>query len=75
MVTMIVSLIFACGVRLSYIFLVFFNVEWLDTIGELNYAFPVSWATTIVAYLIAMAIVWRKFGISKKRVKKAEIAN
>ena len=75
MVTMIVSLIFACGVRLSYIFLVFFNVDALDTIGELNYAFPISWATTIIAYLIAMAIVWRRFGISKRRAKQQKIVN
>ena len=72
MVTMIVSLIFACGVRLSFIFFVFFNVDSLNTIGELNYAFPVSWATTVVAYLVAMAVVWRKFGIAK-RAKKGKI--
>ena len=75
MVTMIVSFIFACGVRLSYIFLVFFNVDALDTIGELNYAFPISWTTTIIAYLVAMAIVWRRFGISKKGQNKQIIVN
>ena len=75
MVTMIVSFIFACGVRLSYIFFVFFNVDALDTIGELNYAFPISWATTVIAYLIAIAIVWRRFGISRRRAKNTNIAN
>ena len=75
MVTMIVSLIFACGVRLSYIFFIFFNVDALDTIGELNYAFPISWATTAIAYLIAIAIVWRRFGISKRKAKKEQVVN
>ena len=72
MVTMIVSLVFACGVRVGYIFLIFFNVDSLTTIGQLNYAYPISWATTITAYSIAMAIVWRRLGIWKKRSKRVE---
>ena len=75
MVTMIVSLIFACGVRLSYIFFIFFNVDALDTIGELNYAFPISWATTAIAYIVAILIVWRRLGITKKKSKREIIVN
>ena len=72
MVTMIVSLVFACGVRVGYIYLVFFNVDSLTTIGQLNYAFPVSWITVITAYSITTPIVWRKLGIWKKKSKNTE---
>ena len=72
MVTMIVSLVFACGVRVGYIFLVFFNVDSLNTIGQLNYAYPIAWITTITAYAFAMMIVWRKLGIWKKKSKNTE---
>lgn len=58
---MVVTLLGACGLRIVWISTVFRQHR---TLGTLFLCFPVSWAVTLVALLVAFVIVW------KKRMKK-----
>lgn len=69
-VTLVNSLIFACAVRLIWIYLIFFKVDALDTISELVLAFPISWAITVIAHVVCILFIWRKEGIWNKRKKE-----
>lgn len=72
-ITLVNSLVFACAVRLIWIYLIFFKVDSLDTMSELVLAYPLSWIITITAHVICILYVWHKEGIWKKR-EKAPIA-
>jgi Na+-driven multidrug efflux pump len=67
------SLVFACAVRLIWIYLIFFPVESLDTMSELILAYPISWAITITAHIICILFIWRKEGIWNKRKKEPTV--
>jgi putative MATE family efflux protein len=73
-ITLVNSLVFACAVRLIWIYLIFFKVSSLDTISELVLAFPISWAITITAHIICILFIWRKEGIWKRNKSKQESA-
>ena len=72
-ITLVNSLVFACAVRLIWIYLIFFKVDSLDTMSELVLAFPISWIITNTAHVLCILYIWRKEGIWKKR-EKAPIA-
>ncbi len=69
---MIVSLAGAFVVRLIWIYAIFFPSESMNSIGELLYAFPISWFLTMLAHAITLMIFWKKFGIFKKSEKTTQ---
>lgn len=55
---MLVSLIGACGIRIIYIFTYFKHHH---TLTVLYMSYPISWTITILAHLVCLFIVTRKF--------------
>lgn len=60
---MIVSIVGVCGIRLLWIYTIFYNVADFSSVESLHYlyiSYPISWIITFIAHLICYIICSRK---------------
>lgn len=62
-VPMVVTILGACGLRIVWIYSIFYQITGITTeerLGVLFAVFPVSWAVTIVALAVCFLVIWKK---------------
>ncbi len=59
-ITLFISVIGVCGVRLGWIFTIF-RIEQFHTLDSLYFSYLISWVTCIIAQIIAFIIIYRKY--------------
>ena len=60
LVTMIISIVGICGVRLGWIFTIF-RIEQFHTLDSLYFSYIISWIACIIAQIFAFTILYKKF--------------
>jgi len=59
-ITMIISIVGICGVRLGWIFTIF-RMEQFHTLDSLYFSYIISWIACILAQIVAFVILYKKF--------------
>ena len=60
LLSMIISIVGVCGIRLGWIFTVF-RIENFHTLDSLYFSYIISWVGCILAQIIAFAIIYKNF--------------